>query len=117
MSAYEMRISDWSSDVCSSDLLTPPLFIFLLTSVAFTVINLFINPVHAIIGITALGIFVVGFFIALLVSHTDRRIYSALVGIPLFVFYQLISLIKVRKANEISVATRHYQPKQVEDVE
>src|SRR3546814_3221610 len=22
--AYEMRISDWSSDVCSSDLLTPP---------------------------------------------------------------------------------------------
>src|SRR3546814_2055665 len=23
--AYEMRISDWSSDVCSSDLLKPPL--------------------------------------------------------------------------------------------
>src|SRR3546814_3410917 len=23
--AYEMRISDWSSDVCSSDLATPPL--------------------------------------------------------------------------------------------
>src|SRR3546814_3128309 len=24
--AYEMRISDWSSDVCSSDLKRPPLF-------------------------------------------------------------------------------------------
>src|SRR3546814_6893979 len=24
--AYEMRISDWSSDVCSSDLLPPPVF-------------------------------------------------------------------------------------------
>lgn len=108
---------NWNQLVFGLTLLRPPLFLFLLASVAFTVLNLFINPMHAIIGVTALCVFIIGFFIALLASHADRRIYRALVGIPLFMFYQLISLINVRKANKISVATRHYQQKHMEDVE
>ncbi|MGV3762437.1 glycosyltransferase [Parapedobacter sp.] len=108
---------NWNQLVFGLTLLRPPLFLFLLASVAFTVLNLFINQMHAIIGVMALGVFIIGFFIALLASHADHRIYRALVGIPLFMFYQLISLINVRKANKISVATRHYQQKHMEDVE
>ncbi|MEC3879896.1 glycosyltransferase [Parapedobacter sp. 10938] len=98
-------------------LLRPPLFIFLLLSFMFMVANLFINQMHAVVWLIALGIFVAGFFTALVVSQTDRKVYRALVGIPLFIFYQLTSLIKARKANKISVATRHYQEKHVQDVE
>ncbi|WP_262247659.1 glycosyltransferase family 2 protein [Parapedobacter soli] len=110
------RVS-WNQVVFGFTLLRPPLFLFLLLAVVFMVVNLFINPLYAMAWLVALVVFVLGFFVALSVSDTDRRIYSALIGIPLFIFYQLASLIKAGKANEISVATRHYQRKQVEDVE
>jgi len=47
-------------------------------------------------------------FIALLNSDTDKRIYQSLGGIPKFIFFQILSLLKVRKANKHSVATQHY---------
>src|SRR3546814_2832710 len=34
--AYEMRISDWSSDVCSSDLLAPPCVVGSVAPIAAT---------------------------------------------------------------------------------
>ncbi|SKA17076.1 glycosyltransferase [Sediminibacterium ginsengisoli] len=89
-------------------LLRPPLFIFLLLSLLFLAVNIFIAPAAAIWWAAGFLLFVAGFAIALVSSATDQRIYRSLKNIPLFVFYQVLSLLKVRKANKHSVATQHY---------
>lgn len=89
-------------------LLRPPLFIFLLLSVCCMLINIFIVPVLSLVWLLGLILFVAGFAIALGHSNTDRRIYQSLVNAPKFMFYQVISLLKSRKANKYSVATSHY---------
>lgn len=88
-------------------LLRPPLFIFLLLAVLLFLVNLIISPFISLLWIIGLMAFIAGFFIALLKTKIDRRIYSSLVSIPRFMFLQVISLTKVVKANEISVATKH----------
>ena len=97
-------------------LLRPPLFIFLLLSLLCTAINLCLGAwLAAILWIVSLMIFVISFYVSLRYSNTDKRIYQSLVSIPQFVFYQLISLIKSRQANKISVATTHHVKEQGEE--
>lgn len=91
-------------------LLRPPLFIFLLLSIIMLCLNLVVAPVAAVYWGIALTLFVATFLLALLNSPTDKRIYRSLVGIPNFIFYQLISLTKVTRANERSVSTKHNHP-------
>lgn len=87
-------------------LLRPPLFIFLLLSVFFMLLNLLIAPVLSLVWLIGLVVFVLGFYIALKSSPTDPKIYQSLVNIPKFMFYQLTALVNARRANKISVATR-----------
>ncbi|QQL51510.1 glycosyltransferase [Mucilaginibacter ginkgonis] len=89
-------------------LLRPPLFIFLLLSLVFMFLNIFISATAVVVWLCAFIAFVLGFYIALAKSETDKRIYQSLVNIPKFIFYQVLSLLKVRKANKHSVATTHY---------
>lgn len=89
-------------------LLRPPLFIFLILSVIFMAANFFISITAVFIWLAGLILFVLGFYIALAKSDTDKRIWQSLISIPKFVFYQVLSLLKVRKANKHSVATTHY---------
>lgn len=97
-------------------ILRPPLFIFLLLSVLCTLINVFINPLAALIWFCALICFIVGFALSIIQKNTDQRIYRSLSGIPMFIFYQILSLFRVRSANKISVATRHVHKKNVEEI-
>lgn len=89
-------------------LLRPPLFIFILLSLVCLVINIVFNPILSVIWLIAIAIFILGFIISLRSSHTDRKIYKSLTGIPKFVFLQVISLFKAKNANKRSVATVHY---------
>lgn len=89
-------------------LLRPPLFLFLLLSLLMMVANLFISAVVSIIWLALFFIFSGCFIIALVVSKPDKLIYKSLIGIPKFIFYQVISLTKIRKANIRSVSTKHY---------
>ena len=96
-------------------LLRPPLFIFLFLSILFILINFFTGfATAALVWVIALITFIAFFIIALLSSKTDSRIYSSLVNIPQFVFYQISSLLKARNANKRSVATKHYDIKNPE---
>jgi len=98
----------WNQFVFGLILLRPPLFIFLILSAFFMFANVFISATAVIIWLLAFIIFVLGFYLALAKSDTDKRIYQSLVNIPKFIFYQVLSLLKVRKANKHSVATTHY---------
>jgi cellulose synthase/poly-beta-1,6-N-acetylglucosamine synthase-like glycosyltransferase len=97
-------------------LLRPPLFIFLILSAVCAIANFWINPAFTWIWLVGFASFILSFLIALIHSKTDRRIYQALIGIPGFIFYQILSLINVRKANQRSVATDHFYQSDIEKV-
>jgi cellulose synthase/poly-beta-1,6-N-acetylglucosamine synthase-like glycosyltransferase len=106
----------WNQFLFGLILLRPPLFIFLILSVVFSIINLFINPLYALIWLAGLVVFVAGFLLALVSSNTNRLIYKSLKNIPNFIFYQLLSLLNARNANKRSVATRHYAPTTIHQI-
>ncbi|TXT33226.1 MAG: cell wall bioproteinis glycosyltransferase-like protein [Chitinophagaceae bacterium] len=105
---------NWNQFLFGLVLLRPPLFMFLLIAVVCMMINIFLNPIIALLWFVALLIFVLGFVLSLLLNHTDKRIYRSLVGIPSFIFYQILSLLKVRNANKHSVATKHFHAEKEE---
>lgn len=89
-------------------LLRPPLFIFLLLGLICLMINLIFNPMLAMIWMIGFILFVIGFFLALVINKTNPKIYQSLWGIPKFIYFQILSLFKVRNANKHSVATKHF---------
>ena len=107
---------NWNQFLFGFILLRPPLFIFLLLSFLLMLANVFIDPFIAFVWLIGFILFTAGFFIALLNSNTDRRIYRSLGGIPAFIFYQILSLLKVRKANKHSVATQHFYEKKLDEI-
>jgi len=107
---------DWNRLLFGLVLLRPPLFIFLILSLLFAFVDLFVDPIQTLYWIGGFFLFVVGFLFSLLMSKTDKRIYRSLWGIPKFIFYQVLSLLKVRKANELSVATQHYHDNEINEI-
>lgn len=97
-------------------LLRPPLFLFIIVSGICFVADLWFSPVSAAIWFIAFLTFILGFYIALQKSFTDKRVYKSLVNIPNFMFYQIVSLLKSRKANKTSVATKHYHTHSIDDI-
>ncbi|MDB4903830.1 MAG: glycosyltransferase family 2 protein [Mucilaginibacter sp.] len=104
----------WNQFLFGLILLRPPLFIFLLLSLFCLTVNIFISPLLVAVWISGFLIFITGFYIALQKSDTDKRIYQSLVNIPKFIFFQVVSLLKVRSANKRSVATKHYHNTTIE---
>ncbi|NCX96288.1 MAG: glycosyltransferase family 2 protein [Chitinophagia bacterium] len=98
---------NWNQFLFGIVLLRPPLFIFLILSMFFMAANIFINPLMVLVWISGFIAFILGFFIAILHSKPDPKVYKSLLSIPKFIFFQVLSLLKIRKANKISVATRH----------
>ncbi|MBC7651359.1 MAG: glycosyltransferase [Deinococcales bacterium] len=108
--------ANWNQFLFGLVLLRPPLFIFLILSLFCLGVNVFINPLVALYWLLGFLMFIVGFILSLLVSKTDSRIYQSLWNIPKFVFFQVLSLLKVRKANEVSVSTQHSYQKSIEEI-
>jgi cellulose synthase/poly-beta-1,6-N-acetylglucosamine synthase-like glycosyltransferase len=97
-------------------LLRPPLFIFLLLSVAFMGISFLLSPLAGLIWVGAFLLFILGFLAAILRAKPDKRIIKSLVGIPKFMFLQVLSLLRARNANKLSVATTHYNAKSINEI-
>jgi cellulose synthase/poly-beta-1,6-N-acetylglucosamine synthase-like glycosyltransferase len=106
----------WNRFLFGVVLLRPPLFIFLLLSVLFMLVNLFVSFTAVLIWGAAFVCFVAGFMLAIAHAKPGPAIYKSLRGIPLFIFYQVLSLLKIRKANSISVATQHSHDPSVNDI-
>ncbi|MBC7553565.1 MAG: glycosyltransferase [Taibaiella sp.] len=107
---------DWNRLLFGIILLRPPLFIFLLLSVVFMIANLFISLTAALVWAGAFACFVIGFVLALVHAKPGKAVYQSLIGIPMFIFYQVLSLMKIRKANSISVATTHYHGQGIDEI-
>lgn len=70
-----------------------------------------------IFWLIAISSFFAIFFVALNYFNAPKAVYNALVKVPVFMFLQVLSLFKARKANEISTATVHYNEGIVEELE
>jgi len=112
--AKGLRYFSWNRLLFGIILLRPPLFIFLGLSFFCMFINLWISATAVVLWLLSFVLFIAGFFIALAHAKADAGIYRALIGIPRFVFYQVLSLTKVKRANKYSVATKHYHDTQKE---
>lgn len=92
-------------------LLRPPLFMFLLLCIVLIFVNLFINAYISVALTVSLCLFIIGFIIALRSGKTDEKVYKALRFIPMFIFYQLISLGRSLIPDQKNIATKHDQKK------
>lgn len=111
-----VRKGSWNQFIFGVVLLRPPIFIFLLLSILCMLTDFAMHSHAAYVWLAAFFLFVSGFLIALVHSRPDRRIYKSLVNIPVFIFYQVLSLLKVRKANKYSVATQHYYVQKIDEL-
>ena len=97
-------------------LLRPPLFMFIILSGIFMLMNVFISPVVACIWLVSFALFLVGFIIPVSDRTTDKRVHKSLIKIPVFMLYQVLSLLKVKRANSHSVATQHFHNHTIEEI-
>ena len=107
---------NWNQFLFALMFLRPPLFLIFLSSLFLLIANFFISAVLVYCWMIAFILFFVAFVAALLHANADKKIYRSLSGIPVFIFYQILSLLKVKKANRISVATRHYYSKSIDEI-
>lgn len=106
-----IRNLNWNQFLFGLILVRPPLFIFLLLSALLMGINLFVDFTVASYWFFGFLAFVLSFLLALINNPTPPFVYRSLWGIPRFIFYQVISLVKARTANKRSIATKHYHKK------
>ncbi|SEN57544.1 Glycosyltransferase, catalytic subunit of cellulose synthase and poly-beta-1,6-N-acetylglucosamine synthase [bacterium A37T11] len=99
---------NWNQTLYAIFYLRPPLFLMLLFSFIFMIIDIIFFQHMALYWIGAFFAFFIGFLFSLRYYKAPRPIYRSLLNIPVFIYFQLFSLIKSKKANKISVATTHY---------
>ena len=97
-------------------LLRPPLFIFLILSVFFMFVSLWISKIAFVLWLAGFSCFIGGFLIAIIHARPDKRIVRSLLSIPVFIFYQVLSLMHIKRANKLSVATHHFSDKTINDI-
>lgn len=107
---------NWNQFLFALLFLRPPLFLVVVVSFVIMLSSLFISQWLFYCWIIAFALFFAALFISLVNAKAQAKIYKAIVGIPLFMYYQLLSLMKVGKANKISVATQHFHNKTIEEI-
>ena len=97
----------WNQFFFSLSILRPPLFLLFFIGFVMCALSFFIAPAGIIVWLAAVFLFVLIFFRALFYFKAGAIVYRGLVHIPKFIFLQVLALFKARKANKLSVATRH----------
>lgn len=97
----------WNRTLFSLTILMPPMIILAGGSIFLIFLNFVFQPVWACAIIGALILFALTFMLALKLNRAPSEIWNAIPLIPLFVVRQILSLLKIRKANTDFMATSH----------
>lgn len=97
-------------------LLNPPVFILILISVFLLGINLFVCLPIALAWALGLVSFVLSFPLILLFSKANKPVMQALLTLPVFMYWQLMALLKLKKANKDFLKTEHNAVLTIEEV-
>lgn len=103
--------------VFSVMLCRPPLFILLSVAAIGFVVNLITGSAMAIFWLFSIFGFVYLFFVSIHYFDAPPSVYRAFRVIPVFYFYQVLALFNVRKANRLSISTRHGWKASIEEVD
>lgn len=98
-------------------LFRPPLFLLLGLVSVIMVVNVFVSLKMFLLWVGLCLIFTAGFFWALYQMKAEKKLITALLHAPKFIFLQMYSLVKAKKANQYSVATEHSFHKEIDAVE
>lgn len=98
---------NWNQFAFSIMIIRPPLFILFFLSAVMMLLNLLFAPAGLLMWAASFVFFIFLFFYALNTFKASPEIYQSLKQIPRFVYYQVIALFKAKKANKLSVATKH----------
>lgn len=96
--------------------LTPPLVLLLAAGLCFTSINAFINPPLFIVWMAAGLSWVIVFLLAPALQGADKKIYSALPKLPLFVLHLVRALLSMGKTKHAFLETEHTSTASLEDI-
>ncbi|WP_316736886.1 glycosyltransferase [Pedobacter aquatilis] len=107
---------NWNQFLCGLVFSRPPLFIIAGLSLACMVVDIFFQPNMLYFWLGALVCFFSIFLISLQYFKAPMVIYKALVKVPAFMFLQVLSLFKAKRANEISTATVHYYDSSIDEI-
>ncbi|WP_231490811.1 glycosyltransferase [Pedobacter sp. Leaf170] len=99
----------WNQFIYGVFFVRPPLFLLGILSILFFITDIILFPLTSWFWIGSFVIFIFTFLLSLVYFKAPKEIYKSLISIPLFIFFQIISLFKSKNANKISVATEHYQ--------
>ncbi|WP_421943934.1 glycosyltransferase [Pedobacter sp.] len=94
----------------------PPLFIIAGLSLLSIIFDIIYLPNMLFFWLFSIVSFFLIFFIALNYFKAPKIIYTALFKVPLFMFLQVLSLFKAKRANEISTATVHYYDSSLDEI-
>ena len=96
--------------------IAPPLFIMLFVAFLLSLIGLFLSPTMALILAGSLVVFALNVFWTLYLSKVPKQIWEALWGIPLFVWNQVMALLKMGNPNKNFKHTEHNRTFTIDDV-
>ncbi|MEJ7735791.1 MAG: glycosyltransferase family 2 protein [Chitinophagaceae bacterium] len=96
--------------------LRPPLFLVMGMAFLFVLINLFINPLSALIWSAVIVVFVISFFLIISAKTNDKKLLSTVFYMPLFILRQVFALLKMGKANKSFLKTEHTKIVFIEDL-
>lgn len=114
--AVGLKNLNWNQFLCGLVFSRPPLFIIVGLTGLSILIDLFVMPEMLFFWLGAVLSFFLIFFIALRYFKAPRAVYQALSKIPVFIFFQILSLFKAKRANKISTATVHYHEHKIDEV-
>lgn len=106
----------WNQFLFGLNIFLPPLFLLVLSSGFFFVLNFFVDKQMFIVWLCAIIIFFLNFNIALLLSNVEKEIWKSMWGIPLFMFNQIMALLKIKRSNKEFMETEHTKLLTIDDV-
>ena len=106
----------WNQFLFGLNIFLPPLFLLVLCSGFFFVLNFFIDKQMFIVWLCAIVVFILNFNAALLLSNIEKEIWKSMWGIPLFMFNQILALLKIKRSNKDFMETEHTKLITIDDV-
>ena len=106
----------WNQLIFGLITIAPPLFILLFSALFLLVAGLLINPYISIWLFMGLGIFSLNIFWSLYLSAVPDKIWSAIWGLPLFVWKQFTALFKMGNPNKNFKHSEHSKAVKIEEV-
>lgn len=85
----------------------PPMFLIVASSAFLFTTDLILFPILSLILVLAVFIFMCNFILVLYLGKAPQEIWRNLYGIPAFIFFQIVALFKMKKANQDFLATKH----------